>query len=548
MAAATPTGALVALHHVSFRFDDGFTLFDSLDLSIDRTPTGIVGRNGIGKSQLAQLIAGRCAPSSGTIERHTPVVYVAQQHDYGDISAGPRTVAQIAALDAPLGALARLADGRAEPRDFDLIGDRWDLAERLRTALDAAGLHDVQPDTPAQALSGGQLARVALIGALLSGAGLLVLDEPTNHLDASGRAWLRAALDGWRGGLVIVSHDRALLADVQRIVELTPQGVRAYGGNYALYRAQRDAEQDAAQSALDNARAERGRARRRLEQEHDTIQRHAAASLRDAKTANLSSMAKQSRKGAARSIMGTVRRHQNEFKATLDERVQEAAARVEADAPVLVSLPGTEVSARRQLFTLDRAQLPWRIAGDADAITWSASGPVRIALTGPNGCGKSTLLRMLAGELSPRSGACTTHVSAAYLDQRLALLDPDRSIVAQLGLLDTPLAEGDLRSRLALLQLDAVRATQPARQLSGGERLKAALACALWRGTPAQLLLLDEPTNHLDLESVRAIEAALAGFPGAIVVASHDPAFLAALDPTHTMQWHRDGWRYEPVA
>ncbi|KML02302.1 MULTISPECIES: ABC-F family ATP-binding cassette domain-containing protein [Burkholderia] len=548
MAAATPTGALVALHHVSFRFDDGVTLFDSLDLSIDRTPTGIVGRNGIGKSQLAQLIAGRCAPSTGTIERHTPVVYVAQQHDDGNAAANPRTVSQVAALDAPLGALARLADGHAEPHDFDLIGDRWDLAERLRTALDAAGLHDVRADTPAHALSGGQRARVALIGALLSGAGLLVLDEPTNHLDAPGRAWLRAALDGWRGGLVIVSHDRALLADVQRIVELTPQGVRSYGGNYAFYRAQRDADQDAAQAALDNARAERGRARRRLEQEHDTIQRHAAASLRDAKTANLSSGAKQSRKGAARNIMGQVRRHQNDFKATLDERVQQAAARVEIDAPVLVSLPGTEVSARRQLFTLERARLPWFVASDTDGITWSASGPVRIALTGPNGCGKSTLLRMLAGELTPRSGACTTHVSAAYLDQRLALLDPERSIVEQLGLLDTPLAEGELRSRLALLQLDAARATQPARQLSGGERLKAALACALWRGTPAQLLLLDEPTNHLDLESVRAIEAALAGFPGAIVVASHDTAFLAALDPTHTMQWHRDGWRYEPVA
>ncbi|MDN7589244.1 ABC-F family ATP-binding cassette domain-containing protein [Burkholderia seminalis] len=547
MAAATPTGALVALHHVSFRFDDGVTLFDSLDLTIDRTPTGIVGRNGVGKSLLAQLIAGRRAPSAGTIERHTPAVYVAQQHDDGNAAANPRTVSQVAALDAPLGALARLAHGRAEPRDFDLIGDRWDLAERLRMALDAAGLHDARPDTPAHALSGGQRARVALIGALLSGAGLLVFDEPTNHLDAPGRAWLRAALDGWRGGLVIVSHDRALLADVQRIVELTPQGVRSYGGNYAFYRAQRNADQDAAQAALDNARAERGRARRRLEQEHDTIQRHAAASLRDAKTANLSSGAKQSRKGAARNIMGQVRRHQNDFKATLDERVQQAAARVEADAPVLVSLPGTEVSARRQLFTLERARLPWDIAGAADAITWSASGPVRIALTGPNGCGKSTLLRMLAGELAPRSGTCTTHVSAAYLDQRLALLDPERSIVEQLGLLDTPLAEGELRSRLALLQLDATRATQPARQLSGGERLKAALACALWRGAPAQLLLLDEPTNHLDLESVRAIEAALAGFPGAIVVASHDAAFVAALEPTHTMQWHRDGWHYEPV-
>ncbi|NIF45200.1 ATP-binding cassette domain-containing protein, partial [Burkholderia sp. Tr-862] len=136
MAAATPTGALVALHHVSFRFDDGVTLFDSLDLSIDRTPTGIVGRNGVGKSLLAQLIAGRRTPSAGTIDRHTPVVYVAQQHD--DAPAGTRTVAEIAALDAPLAALARLADGRAHALDFDLIGDRWDLAERLRAALDAA--------------------------------------------------------------------------------------------------------------------------------------------------------------------------------------------------------------------------------------------------------------------------------------------------------------------------------------------------------------------------------------------------------------------------
>ncbi|OMG70776.1 ABC-F family ATP-binding cassette domain-containing protein [Burkholderia ubonensis] len=546
MARVTSNAALVALHHVSFRFDNGVTLFDSLDLTLDRTPTGIVGRNGIGKSLLGQLIAGQRAPSAGTIDHRTRVVYVAQQHD--DARGSSQTVAELAALDAPLAALARLASGSAEPHDFDVIGERWDLADRLRAELDAAGLHGVQPATPVHSLSGGQLARVALIGALLSGAGLLVLDEPTNHLDAPGRAWLRAALDGWRGGLVVVSHDRTLLADVQRIVELSPHGLRAYGGNYAFYRAQRDAEQDAAQAALDHARTERGRVRRRLEQEHDTIQRHAAGSLRDAKTANLSSMARESRKGAARNVMGQVRRHQHETKTTLDARVQQAAARVDADAPVLVSLPGTEVSARRQLFTLDCVQPPWRTAGDAGAITWSANGPVRIALTGPNGCGKSTLLRMLAGELAPHSGGCTTHVSAAYLDQRLALLDPDRSIVEQLGLLDTPLAEGELRSRLALLQLDAARATQPTRQLSGGERLKAGLACALWRGTPAQLLLLDEPTNHLDLESVRAVEAALADFPGALVIASHDAAFLAALAPTHTMRWSRDGWRYEPVA
>jgi ATPase subunit of ABC transporter with duplicated ATPase domains len=535
MAQITSTTALVALNRISFRFDNGVTLFDSLDLLLDSTPTGIVGRNGVGKSVLAQLLAGRLAPSGGTITRHVPVAYVAQQAD-GD-PHDSTSIAALAGLAAPLAALARLEDGRADADDFDAIGTRWDLAARFRAALDAADLPALDPAGPARALSGGQRARVALIGAFLSEAGLLVLDEPTNHLDQPGRAWLRDQLAQWRGGLAVVSHDRALLADLRRIVELTPLGLRSYGGDYAHYRARRDAEHDAAQAALDHARTERGRVRRRLEREHDTIQRRAAGARRDAETANVSRSERFAMKNAAVEIMGHVRRDQREHKAALDERVAHAAARVEPDTPVLLTLSGTEVSARRQLFTLEHARLPWLADDDpAATVSWSASGPLRIALTGPNGCGKSTLLQLLAGLVAPRAGRCDTHVDVAYLDQRLALLDPARSVVEQLGLLDTPLAEGELRSRLALLQLDAARATLPTGRLSGGERLKAALACALWRGAPAQLLLLDEPTNHLDLESVRAFETALAHFPGALVAASHDDAFLAALAPTHAMR------------
>lgn len=136
-------------------------------------------------------------------------------------------------------------------------------------------------------------------------------------------------------------------------------------------------------------------------------------------------------------------------------------------------------------------------------------------------------------------------VPSAYIDQQLALLDDRCSIVEQLNLLDTPLAEAELRTRLALLQLDASRVTRPTGQLSGGERLKAAMAVALWRDTPAQLLLLDEPTNHLDLESVLAFEQALKGFTGAMLAVSHDPAFLQAIEPTHHLTWHPTGWQLE---
>lgn len=358
MARTAPAGALVALHHVSFRFDDGVTLFDSLDLTFNRAPSAIVGRNGAGKSVLARLIAGRLAPTAGAIERHASIAFVAQ-HDADAMHDSRCTAAAVARLDAPLAALERVARGDARADDFDLLDGRWDLAERWQAALDEAGLPPLDARTPAHALSGGQLARVAMIGALLSGADLLVADEPTNHLDAPGREWLRAALAGWRGGLVVVSHDRALLADVERIVELTPRGARVYGGNYAAYRAQRDAEAQATQAALDHAHAERERERRRLAREHDTIQRHAAATRRYAETANLPSGKRVSLKNSAREIMGRVRRDHRDTKTALGDAVQAAAARIEPDAPVLVSLPGTEIAARRRLFTLDAARLPW---------------------------------------------------------------------------------------------------------------------------------------------------------------------------------------------
>jgi ATPase subunit of ABC transporter with duplicated ATPase domains len=168
-------------------------------------------------------------------------------------------------------------------------------------------------------------------------------------------------------------------------------------------------------------------------------------------------------------------------------------------------------------------------------------GPVRVAVTGPNGCGKSTLLRVIAGALAPQQGSATTLVPTAWLDQDGgAALPPDRSLLEGLRALDCPLPQSELRTRLAQLRLDAARVSIPMGVLSAGERLKAALACALWRQEPARLLLLDEPTNHLDLDTTLVLQRTLQGFEGALIVASHDADFLHALRPTHRWEW-RDG-------
>ena len=535
---------LVSLQHVSFQFANGETLLDDLTLSIDYTPTGIVGRNGRGKSILAKLLAGVLAPSSGTLDGKARVAYVAQSLT---LQAG-ESLAQVTGTAQALAALERMARGEPQPGDLELIDDRWDLAERLRTALDDAGLHALGFEAPANQLSGGQLARVAVIGALLAAPDLLVLDEPTNHLDGNGREWLLRVLSEWRGGLVVVSHDRQLLNTLSRIVELSPLGMRVYGGNYDAYRQQRDTEQHAAALALEHARLQRSRERKRLQKDHDSLQRNAARSRKHAETANVDRFTKARWKGAAKEIVSTVRSAHHAYKNELDGQVRQAYARVIDETPTLLALPGSALPNGRHVLTLEHAQLPWLDPRQpATYLTLNLIGPVRVAVRGPNGCGKSTLLKLLAGQWQAVSGSCTVPVPAAYIDQHLVLLTDERSIVEQLNLLDTPLAEAELRTRLALLQLDALRVTQPTGQLSGGERLKAAMAIALWRDSPAQLLLLDEPTNHLDLESVLAFEQALRGFTGAIIAVSHDEAFIQAIQPTHHLNWQPTGWRLESV-
>lgn len=539
------TAALVSLNQLGFQFANGVTLFEALNLNFDGQPTAIVGRNGVGKSVLARLIAGQLQPDFGSVARSASAHYVAQTF----VTTPGQTVADATGTATVIGALQRLKRGGATAEDFDLIGERWDLAERLRQMLDEAGLTDITATDLTENLSGGQQARIALIGALLSQAQLLVLDEPTNHLDTAGRQWLMSSLDRWRGGLIVVSHDRQLLEQMQRIVELTPLGATVFSGRFSEFSEQRRIHQQAAQAQLDQARTERQRERTRLQREHDTIQRHAASSRRNAQTANVSGFERAALKAAARDIMGHVKVSHQARKSDLDERVREAYENVLPDDGVLINLPGSAVPNTRRVCTLIGACLPW-LPADAPTtrLDLTIQGPLRIAVSGHNGCGKSTLLKLLAGEWTPVSGECITHVPFAFLDQQLKLLDDHTSIVDQLQAQQTPLSEGTLRSYLAQLQLDAQRATRPCASLSGGERLKAALALALWRQTPAQLLLLDEPTNHLDLACVEAFEKALQTFPGAIVAVSHDQAFLRALNPSHHLIWHREGWRWQPTS
>ncbi|QLU95089.1 ABC-F family ATP-binding cassette domain-containing protein [Enterobacter roggenkampii] len=528
------------LHQVTCQFPTGDTLFGPLNLTLEPSLCALVGRNGSGKTRLLRLLAGLDEPATGHIERFGSHAWVAQQH----VISSQTTLAELLGYDAIFTARKRIDSGDYQPDDLALLDGHWDIAERLSEAFINATLPPFEPDKPAIELSGGERIRALLCGAFTAGADFLLLDEPTNHLDRQGRAWFYDQLSRYQGGVLVASHDRELLEQVPRILELSASGLRSYGGNYADYQAQRDAEQQAARAALEHAATERKRTRARMQKEHDDSQRRSAKTLRTVDTLNIASFERVKYKGAAKERIGTWKKQHSEQNEALNAAVNKACERVEDDNPVMFTLPGSQIPEGKQVLVLEDLVLQHV---PVPPLNWRMDGPMRVALKGPNGCGKSTLLKTLLGEVAPRSGSCKVSVSYAYLDQHLSRLDLSQSVMTHLNLSHTPLEEGVLRTRLAQLQLGADKVMLPLAALSGGERLKAALACVLWRAEATQLLLLDEPTNHLDLASVQAIEAALAGFPGALLVVSHDEAFLSGLTLTHALVWEEVGWRCDSL-
>ncbi|BCL74724.1 ABC transporter ATP-binding protein [Jeongeupia sp. HS-3] len=513
--------SVLTLACVGFNLPDGRALLTGLSYTFDARTTGLVGRNGIGKSVLARLLAGQLVPGTGTIR--APVVhYLPQQLD----PAHYRDVAELAGIAPVLSALQRIEAGSCDEADFALVGDRWDIRSRLAARLNDAGLGHLHADTPAASLSGGECTRVALIGALLSDADFLILDEPSNHLDARQRRLLHAELARWPRGLLVISHDRDLLRQMACIVELSEAGLTRYGGNYDFYTAAKAQEQDAAVARLEHARTAQRRGEADLQLQAQKQAQRVARGNRSARDSNQAKILLGMQQQRCEQSSGRLQQQGLARRDALAGDVAAARGQVQPAAELLLMPPDAGLTSQKQLLALDALRLPF---GDATPIDLHLSGPRRLALVGANGCGKSTLLKVLAGQLAPAGGDCRVHLPPVYLDQHAGILCPDSSVLAQLQRHNPALGEGEARTRLALLGLDTARALQPAGLLSGGERLKAALACVLYAERPAQLLLLDEPTNHLDLAGIAALERMLRQYRGALLVVSHDEDFLGAL-------------------
>ncbi|WP_082525863.1 ABC-F family ATP-binding cassette domain-containing protein [Brevundimonas sp. Root1279] len=514
----------MTLDRVAARTPDGSTLFSDLSLAFGRERTGVVGRNGAGKTTLLRLVAGLADPAEGAVSRAGRVAWLEQRRE----PAPGETVAQALSAADGLAAIARVLAGEGTPDDFDAAD--WTLEDRIAAALADVGLSGLDPARPVATLSGGEQTRLRLAGLLLDAPDLLVLDEPTNHLDRDGRAMVADVLGRWPGGVVVVSHDRALLRRMDRIVELSSLGPAVYGGGYDLYAERKAAERAAAERGLEAAEREAGRIARESQRAVEKKARRDKAGRAFADKGSepkivLGAMAERAELSGARE-----RKLAEKREAEAEAALGEARERVERVRALAIPMPSTGLATGRTVLVLEEAE--WFAPGGrriVGPVSLRLTGPEGVAVTGPNGAGKSTLLRLISGELTPSAGGVERPVAAALLDQEAAILHPEETLVEAYRRINPEATPNAARAALARFLFRNTAGDKRVSALSGGERLRAALACVMTGAKPPQLLILDEPTNHLDLDSVTAVEAALAAYDGALVVVSHDPDFLQAI-------------------
>ena len=505
------------------------TILEDITFSIQPNDrVGLVGANGAGKSTLLRILTHEEEADGGTVflAPNANLGYLAQGLDLdladtvGEfVRSGIPGLAQAHARVEHLAeAMGRDSSGAA----LEAYGDAISLFESLggygveneiEAVLSGLGLEGVSQADPMRRLSGGQRTRVGLARLLAAKPAVLLLDEPTNHLDIEALEWLEGFLSGYRGAVLVVSHDRRFLdRTVRRILELDPEThhLREFTGGYSDYEEARASEMEKQWGDWKDQQTEI----RRMEQDIRQTKEHALSTERATNNDHLRRLAKK----VARRAKSKEKRLQRYMDG--QERVERPDAAEKMRLSFAPNLRSGQVVVTLQGLSKSFGEL--RVLRDVEQTLLYGE---RVALVGPNGSGKTTLLRLIMGEIAPDRGelAVGPSVRIGYMPQQQEVLDPRESALETIQKL-AAMNDSEIFNFLHYFLIFEDKVRLPTANLSYGERARLLLARLVVSG--ANCLLLDEPVNHLDIPSRQQFETALEAFPGPILVSVHDRAFI----------------------
>jgi ATP-binding cassette subfamily F protein 3 len=500
---------MIRLENLSKSFPDG-DLFNNVNISIKRgMRIGLVGPNGSGKTTLLRIMLGKDSADSGNvqIDKSTTIGYLAQ-----DIVAGTgRSILEevlvaypeVRELEGKILALSEAISKDHENMDlvnklgdaqhrFEALGG-WNLEDKAKKILSGLGFADEKFIEPMDVFSGGWRMRVALASILLQEPDILFLDEPTNHLDLEATIWLESFLSSWKGGMLMISHDRAFLdRSINNILEIDLKKITLYRGNYTQYTEEK---------AL------------RLEQHRNAFR-------------NQQKQIKDTERFIERFRSKNTKATQVQSRVKMLDKLEKIEAPTEQNHAMNLRLP----QPNRSPLNVAACRNVTKHYGEIEvfnAMDMMVERGQKIGLVGHNGAGKSTLLKMLAGVESVTSGAVrigSSVESAYYAQHQLEILNPDETVFESIQKVSPGWSENEMRTYLGSFMFSGDEIEKFVKVLSGGEKARVALARMLVK--PSHLLLLDEPTNHLDMVTRNVVERALIQFSGSIVCISHDRHFL----------------------
>lgn len=524
----------IIISGLSFHYYQQQPLFECVNLSVKPgSKVSVVGDNGTGKSTLLKLIAGELNVSSGGLSCVSTPYYIPQQIGVTGVS-----VSQALGVSDKIEALCAIYNGSDKYEYYDILSQDWDIESRCGAALDLWGLSEIELTTSVDSLSGGEKTKLFLAGISIHCPSVILLDEPTNHLDYTSRQKLYEFISNTKATVIVVSHDITLLNLLEATYELSPNGLKLYGGNYDFYKIQKEIEEQALNQQINSGKTV---LRLALKKAQEVRERQEKRVNRGAKeSSGVPRIVLKGRHDKGENTGAKLSQKHTGIIYDKQQNISELRQKRRINSDLKIDFDSTKLHVGKLIIEAKGINFGYVY----DKLIWEAPLDIeirsgeRIHIKGDNGVGKTTLLKLLIGELVPSVGEVVrSDFSSVYLDQEYSKVNTPQTLLELARTYNCHnLLDHEIKLRLHRALFPKQMWDKSCCVLSGGERMRLYLCCLMISNHIPDLFILDEPTNNLDLSSLDILTYTIKDYQGTLLVISHDKRFVEEIGITKVIE------------